>query len=386
MIRRPRHLGAVERLLERYPVVAILGARQVGKTTLARQVSRRRGGPVRWYDLEDPMDLGRLDPTALELRQSSGLVVLDEIHRRPELFPTLRVLADRRPLRTRFLVLGSASIDLMRQSSETLAGRIAYYTLPGLALDEVGSERLERLWLRGGFPLSFLAPDEAASTDWRRRMLTTFLERDIPQLGLRLPAATLRRFWTMVAHYHGQIWNASEIGGALGVADTTVRGYLDALTSTFVVRTLAPWRENLKKRQVRSPKTYVTDSGLLHRLLGLNSKDDLLSHPKAGASWEGFGIETVIQRTGAHADECHFWATHAGAELDLLIVRGRHRRGFEFKRSAAPPMTPSMHIAMRDLRLDSIDVVHAGSATYPMAPQVRALPLARVFTDLAPLK
>ena len=386
MIDRQRQLTTLKRLLARNRVVAILGARQVGKTTLARTHVGRQKGPVTIFDLELPQDLARLADPELALADLSGLVILDEIQRRPELFPVLRALVDRPRYRARFLVLGSASPDLPRQSSETLAGRVAYHTLSPLALDEVGPEALERLWLRGGFPRSFTARSLRESAVWRRDFIRTFLERDLPQLGLTVPAATLRRFWTMLAHYHGQVWNASEFARAFGVTDHTVRRYLDILTSTFVVRVLQPWTENIGKRQVKSPKVYLSDSGLLHSLLGLETLRELTGHPKVGASWEGFALGLVTERLGVEPEECHFWATHAGAELDLLIVRGQTRVGFEFKLTTTPSLTPSMRTALADLRLSRLDVIHAGTETFLLAPRIRAVAARRLLADIKPLR
>ncbi len=384
-IERPRERSALLRLLRQAPVVGLMGARQVGKTTLARDVARRYDGPVTHLDLERPRDLARLEDAELALASLRGLVVIDEVQRRPELFPVLRVLADRPRRPARFLVLGSSTPDLLRQTSESLAGRIAYRELAGLSLDEVGVARLRRLWLRGGFPRSFLARSERESVEWRGDFVRTFLERDLPQQGVTIPALTLRRFWTMLAHYHGQVWNAAEFGRSFGVADTTVRRYLDLLAGTFVVRILAPYAENLGKRIVKSPKVYLADPGTLHALLGIETWDDLESHPKVGASWEGFGLQAVLRQLGARPEEAFFWATHAGAELDLLVVRGRRRSGFEFKRSTAPKATRSMHVALSDLRLDGIDVVHAGDETYPLGHRIRAVALSRVLEDVAPL-
>lgn len=384
MIARDGHERRVVGLLRRHRVVAILGPRQAGKSTLARRIAAARPGPAAFFDLEDPRDVARLAEPVLALEPLRGLVVLDEIQRRPDLFPVLRVLADRRPLAARFLVLGSASPDLLRQASESLAGRIAYHELAGFTLDEVGGKRPGRLWLRGGFPRAFLARTDAASAEWRREFVRTYLERDVPQLGITVPAVTLRRLWTMVAHYHGQLWNASEFGRAFGVADTTVRRYLDALTGTFVVRQLLPWHANVGKRQVKAPKLYVADSGLLHTLLDIDTARDLDGHPKVGASWEGFAMAQVVARLGARPDQCFFWRTHTGAELDLLIVRGRERLGFEFKRTTAPATTPSMRSALQDLALTRLDVVHAGRDTFPLTRTIRALALSRLLTDLSP--
>ncbi len=386
MVDRDRQLATLRRLLSRNRVVAILGARQVGKTTLARVHGERQKLRVTTFDLERPQDLARLEDPELALADLQGLIVLDEIQRRPELFPVLRTLVDRQRSRARFLVLGSASPELLRQSSESLAGRIAYHTLSPLSLDEVGPEAMERLWLRGGFPRSFTARSLRASTEWRQDFIRTFLERDLPQLGLTIPAATLRRFWTMLAHYHGQVWNASEFARAFGVADHTVRRYLDVLASTFVVRSLQPWTANLRKRQVKSPKIYLADSGLLHSLLGLETMRDLTEHPKVGASWEGFTLGLVAEHLGVEPEDCHFWATHAGAELDLLIVRGRRRFGFEFKRTTAPRITPSMRAALADLELSRLDVIHAGTETFPLAPHIRAVAAVRILKDIEPLR
>lgn len=382
MLDRPRHLQRLRTLLGRSPAVAILGPRQVGKSTLARQLAATWDGPTERFDLETPRDLARLAEPMLALEPLQGLVVLDEIQRRPELFPVLRALCDREPVRTRFLVLGSASPSLLRQSSETLAGRIQFMELGGFALDEVSGDAIRRLWLRGGFPRSFLAADDEASFEWRADFVSTFLERDLPQLGIGTPAPTMRRFWTMLAHWHGQTWNGSELGRAFGVAHTTVRRYLDHLEAALVVRVLLPWHENLSKRQVKAPKVFVGDSGLLHALLGLRDHADLEGHPKVGASWEGFALAQIVARLGARPEECFWWGTHTGAELDLLVVRGRRRLGFEFKRTDAPRITPSMRTALDALRLERIDVVHAGQDTFPLSDRVRAVSAGRIFRDL----
>ena len=383
-IPRNYHLRRVRLLLREFPVVALLGARQVGKSTLARRLAASHRGPTTWFDLEDSADLARLADPGLELRPLRGLVVLDEIHRLPGVFPLLRVLADRPRTPARFLVLGSASPDLLRQTSETLAGRVAFHELDGFGLREV--EDLERLWLRGGFPLSYLARSAPASRRWRDGFIRTFLTRDVPDLGSSIPPLTLRRFWTMLAHWHGQIWNGAEFGRAFGVAHTTVRRYLDLLTSVFVVRQLQPWHENIRKRQVRSPKVYVTDSGVLHALLGLSTREAVLSHPKVGASWEGFVVQQIVQLLAASPEQCFHWSTHSGAELDLLVVAGDRRYGFEVKRAEAPRPTPSMRSAFETLGLDRLDVVHAGAQSYAMAPGMRALPAARLATALRPLR
>jgi predicted AAA+ superfamily ATPase len=386
MLSRPRHVERVVTLLRDFPVVAVLGARQVGKTTLAGQVADRLRGGVTRFDLESERDVARLSDAGLALGRLRGLVVLDEIQRRPELFPALRVLADRPRRPARFLVLGSASPALLRQSSETLAGRIAYHELEGLQLDEVGGRALDRRWLRGGFPRSFLARTDQASAAWRREFVRTFLERDAPALGIPAAAPTLRRLWSMLAHVHGHTLNLSDLARSLGISDMSVRRYVEGLAATFVVRLLSPWFENLGKRQVKAPKVYLTDSGILHALLQLETVDDLLGHPKVGASWEGFGLANVAARLGARPEECHFWGTHQGAELDLLVVRGRRRLGFEFKLSEAPAVTRSMRVALADLGLQRLDVVHAGADTFALGDRIRAVALQRVFEDIEPLR
>jgi hypothetical protein len=386
MLNRTRHVQTVERLLRRSPVVAILGARQVGKTTLALQVFERSPESATRFDLEDRRDLARLEEPMLTLEPLRGLVVLDEIHRRPDLFPTLRVLADRPGTPARFLVLGSASPELLRQGSQTLAGRIAFHQLGGFDLEEVGSEALDRLWFRGAFPRSFLAADDRESDEWRTDFVRTFIERDLPGLGVGVAPATLARFWSMTAHYHGQTWNGSELAGSLGVSHTTVRRYLDLLAATFVVRLLTPWAENVGKRVVKSPKVFVADSGLLHALLGLHAPEDVAGHPKLGASWEGFLVSQVIRRLGVAAEACHFWATHAGAELDLLVVHGRRRLGFEFKRTDAPRVTPSMRSAAETLRLDRLALIHAGSTSFDLGPSIRAIAARDLLVEVPVLR
>lgn len=386
MIKRDCELLTLEKLLRRHPVVGIVGARQVGKTTLARSVVARRRGPVSYFDLENPEDLARLADPMLALKDLKGLVVIDEIQRYPDIFPVLRVLVDRSKLPARFLVLGSASPDLLRQGAETLAGRILYHQLNGFSIDEVGVEQHKMLWLRGRFPRAYVARSHADSYEWRRGFIRTFLERDLPQLGITIRATTLHRFWTMLAHYHGQVWNASEFARSFGVADTTIRNYLDLLGSALVVRQLQPWHENIAKRQVKAPKVYLADTGVLHSLLNLRTLRDLEGHPKVGASWEGFVMEEVIRRLGARSEECFFWATHSGAELDLLVVRGRKKLGFEIKRTSSPRSTPSMRNALTDLGLKSLDVIHAGDETFPLAKKVRAVAFSRLLDDIQPIR
>lgn len=385
MVPRERHLAELKGLLDRHPVVGLLGARQVGKTTLARMLAGRRGGETVRFDLEDPDDLARLAEPKVTLGRLRGLVVIDEVQRRPDLFSVLRVLVDRPAAIARFLILGSASPGLLRQGSETLAGRVAFHELDGFALDEVGGQARETLWLRGGFPRSFVARSDEDSAEWRRVFIRTFIERDLPQLGSQIPAPTLRQFWRMLAHYHAQVWNGAELARALAVAGSTVRRYLDLLEGALVVRVLPPWHENLAKRQVKAPKVYVADSGLLHSLLGIGTRDELESHPKVGASWEGFVLKELVICLGARPEECFFWATHAGAELDLLVVRGRRRLGFEIKRTSAPSTTRSMHAAMDALQLDSLDVIHAGEHTFPLREGMRAVAFDRLNEDLKPL-
>jgi hypothetical protein len=371
MIDRGDWLGRIRRALARSRVVALLGPRQCGKTTLAREIVAPNS-PL-YFDLEDPTSLARLSEPMTALAPLRGTVVIDEVQRRPELFPILRVLADRKPVRARFLVLGSASPELLRQASESLAGRIETIALGGFSLDEVGSTSLDKHWRRGGFPRSFLARSEADSVGWRREMIQTFLERDVPQFGFSIPAITLRRFWTMVAHYHGGVWNNAEPARSLGVSEPTVRRYLDLLTGFYMLRQLQPWHENLGKRQVKSPKVYVRDSGLLHELLGIRSQAELLSHPKLGASFEGYAIEQTLRV--AQPDEEYFWATHQGAELDLLLFKNGQRIGVEVKRQDAPTLSPSMRIALHDLKLDRLVVLHPGSTAYTLEKNVEAIPL-----------
>ena len=374
MIARHTDVELVRAALKRSRVVAMLGPRQCGKTTLARQFVP--ADSLNYFDLEDPQGLARLSEPDIALRPLKGLVVIDEIQRRPDLFPLLRVLADRRPLPARFLILGSASPDLLKQSSETLAGRLETVPLEGFRLADLGAAAQGRHWLRGGFPLSFTARSEADSLIWRRQFLQTFLERDVPQLGITIPAVALRRFWNMVAHYHGQTWNAAELARALAVSESTVRRYLDLMTGVFMVRQLPPWFENLGKRQVKAPKVYVRDSGLLHALLGIGSRRDLELHPKVGASWEGYAVEEVLK--ALRPDEAYYWATHQGAEIDLLLFKRGRRIGVECKRMDAPVLTPSMRIALADLKLDELRVVYPGEKRYPLARNVEVVPLAQL--------
>jgi predicted AAA+ superfamily ATPase len=372
-MKRPRYLRELSRHLRVHPVVALLGPRQCGKTTLARHFGAHPPvNPITYFDLEDETDLARLETPKLALEGLHGLVIIDEVQRRPALFETLRVLVDRRPLPARFLILGSASRDLLRQSSESLAGRIGFIELPPFTAPEISSQNHPRLWVRGGFPPSYLARSTPESRQWRKDYIATFLERDIPALGFRIPSIAMRRFWTMLAHYHGQIFNASEIGKSLGLSDDTMRRYLDILTGTFMIRQLSPWFENLGKRQVKSPKIYFRDSGLFHALMGVWNEAALRAHPKIGASWEGWVLEEVIRAHGATAEETYFWATHNEAELDLMIVQDGRRVGYEIKYTDAPRVTPSMRIAFRDLKLDNLFVISPGRHMFPLGDHMTA--------------
>lgn len=374
VIERTTDVALVRTALRRSRVVALLGPRQCGKTTLARQFVA--ADSLNYFDLEDPASLARLTEPDTTLRPLRGLVVMDEIQRRPDLFPLLRVLSDRQPLPARFLILGSAAPDLLKQSSETLAGRLETVLLEGFRLTDLGAAAQARHWLRGGFPLSYTARTAADSNAWRRQFLQTFIERDLPQLGVTVTAVAVRRFWNMVAHYHGQIWNAAELGRALAVNESTVRRYLDLMTGVFMVRQLPPWFENLGKRQVKSPKVYIRDTGLLHALLGINSQHDLEHHPKVGASWEGYAVEEVLK--ALRPDDAYYWATHNGAEIDLVLFKNGRRIGIECKRADAPTLTPSMRIALADLKLDELRVVYPGEKRYALSDKVEVVPLAEL--------
>lgn len=377
MIKRTAQMEAIRAALLRSRIVTLIGPRQCGKTTLARFFLSEES--ANYFDLEDPVSLARLAEPMTALGALKGLVVIDEVQRRPDLFPVLRVLVDRKEFEGGFLILGSASGDLLRQSSETLAGRMETLTLSGFSLGELGNPTPERHWLRGGFPLSCLAASDAGSAAWRKSFIQTLLERDLPQWGVRTPSAALWRFWSMLAHYHGQIWNAAEPARALGVSESTTRRYLDLLTDAFMVRQLQPWHANVRKRQVKAPKVYVRDSGLLHQLLGIRTDRDLMTHPKIGASWEGYVIEEVL--AAVQPDEAYFWATHQGAEIDLVLRKDGRMFGVECKRTDAPKMTPSMRIALDDLQLESIAVVYPGTKRFSIAPSVEAVPLHDVWQN-----
>jgi predicted AAA+ superfamily ATPase len=375
MIPRPEPIRQIEASFQIHPVTALLGPRQCGKTTLARVIVEQEPSTV--FDLENPVDLQRLSAPMQTLKDLSGLVIIDEVQRKPELFELLRVLVDRPGQNARFLLLGSASPQLVKGVSESLAGRIGFVDLAGFQLWEVGMQHRDRLWIRGGLPRAFLADSESDSTQWRESFIRTFLERDIPQLGITIAAETLRRFWTMVAHYHGQVWNAAEFARSLSTAENTARRYLDILTGAYMVRVLPPWFENLKKRQVKAPKIYIRDSGLFHSLLQVSTLADLRGHPKIGASWEGFALEHIIHVFRAR--DSYFWATHSGAELDLMVTIAGKRHGFEFKYTDAPGRKRSMHIAIEDLGLEHLWVIYPGDQKYALDNKITAIPLEEIL-------
>ncbi len=372
MIDRPTDKAALTELMAAFPVTAILGARQSGKTTLAHEFAADH-----FFDLENPRDAALLAEPQLALESLSGLIVIDEVQRVPNIFPLIRHLVDTRKDQ-RYLILGSASRDLIRQSAESLAGRIAYHELGGFRLGDVGADHWRKLWLRGGLPRSFTARTEEQSHLWLAHYVATFLERDIPQLGITIPAATLRRFWIMLCHYHGQVLNHAEFARSFGVSDMTIRRYLDILEGTFMIRLLQPWHVNIGKRLVKRPKLYVRDSGLLHVLLAIRSTRDLTAHNKLGASWEGFALEVAARSIGKRNEELAFWATHSGAEVDLFWQEHGKNWAIEVKYADAPRLTPSMSSALHDLDLAHLWVLYPGDRTYPLAPKVTALPLATV--------
>lgn len=371
-MQRPKYLKDIDAHFRVHSACAILGPRQVGKTTLAKMYAEKHPKEKhQFFDLENPIDLSRLENPMLTLsKYSNQLIVIDEIQCRPELFPVLRVLIDQEKEHRKFLILGSASRDLIHQSSETLAGRIGYIELMPFSLEE--AQNKDYLWLRGGFPRSFLASSDEESYLWRQSYITTFLERDIPNLGFHIPLQQMRRFWLMLAHYHGQIFNASELGRSLGISDHMVRKYLDILAGTFMIRILLPWFENLGKRQIKSPKIYFRDSGILHALFGIRNEKELEIFPKLGSFWEGFALEEIIRKVQAAPEECYFWGTQSGAELDLLIIKNGKRLGFEFKYTDTPKSTLSMKIACNDLKLDHLYVIFPGKQSFPIADQITA--------------
>lgn len=379
MLIRKEYLAQINAALNQFPIVALLGPRQCGKTTLAREIAGHSSDSSakrpHYFDLEDSEDLARLADPKLALSSLSGLVVIDEVQRLPELFQTLRVLADRPKSTAKFLILGSASRELIHQSSESLAGRIRYIEVAPFQAKELSHDSSQQLWLRGGFPKSFYAATEQESWIWRNEYVRTYLEQDLPNLGLRIPAPHLRRFWMMLSHMHGQIFNASQLASSLDISDHTAKRYLDILTSTFMVRQLTPWFENTKKRQIKSPKIYFRDSGIFHFLQGIQSHDNLLVHPRLGASWEGFALEQVIAATGATTEEVYFWGVHGVGELDLLIIKNGKRIGFEIKHTSKPTFTSSMRMALDELKLDSLSIIYNGENSFTLADRVTATTL-----------
>lgn len=378
MLQRSHYIHKIQHLLMTNPVVALIGPRQVGKTTLAREIgihTNTHATPTVYFDLENPQHYERFSDPLLTLTSLKGLVIIDEIQQRPEIFNTLRVLADRPEQPCRFLVLGSASPLLLRNSADSLAGRIAYVDIKGFSLQETGIDTLDALWLRGGFPRAFLAATETDSMQWRLDFVRTFLERDLPALGITLPAVTMRRFWMMLTHYHGQLWNSAELARAFGVSAKTIQSYLDILTGTFMIKQLAPWWENISKRQVKSPKIYFNDTGLLHTLLNISSQEALYNHPSIGASWEGFVIDCILNQFNLRPEEAFFWRTQNGAELDLFVIKDNQRLGFEIKRTLIPRLTPSMHSALHDLKLSHLYVIYPGEDKFPLHEHVTAVGL-----------
>jgi hypothetical protein len=372
IIDRKHDRKTLAKLIKAFPVAAMLGPRQCGKTTLAQAMNADH-----YFDLENPRDAARLEQPQLALEDLTGLVVIDEIQRMPELFPLLRYLVDQNN-KLKFVIIGSASRDLIRQSSESLAGRIAYYYLGGFSLQDIGTENMRTLWLRGGLLRSFLAGSDEESHLWRNQYVTTFLERDIPQLGITIPSRTLRRFWLMLCHYHGQILNYAELGRSFGISDMTVRKYCDILEGTFMIRIIQPWYANVGKRVVKRPKLYMRDSGLLHTLLSIEKAEQLYASPKLGASWEGFALDSVCRALGKEDTELYFWNTHGGAELDLFWQWGGKNWGMEFKYEDAPRLTRSMHTAMDDLQLAGLWVVYPGKTSYALANNIQVLSLADI--------
>ena len=371
-MKRTRYLKRIHQAFATHPIVGLLGSRQCGKTTLAHQFKRQHKGTCHIFDLEDPDDIIALDNPKAVFESLKGTIIIDEIQRRPELFPYLRTLVDKEKRKRKILVLGSASRDLIQQSSESLSGRISYIELTPFSQHELKISDQKKLWQRGGFPPSFLAKTGVQSFAWRKAYISTFLERDIPSLGIRIPATILFRFWKMISHYHAQIINYSEIGRSFGVADTTIRKYIDILTETFMVRQLQPWHENIKKRQVKSPKIYLRDSGIYHSLLTIKNQRELLSHPKLGASWEGFAIEQVLRYLELDQNEVFFWAVHGQGEIDLLFYKGGKRFGMEFKFSPTPSLTKSMTFVKKQLNLHRVFCIYSGNKHFPLAKNIYA--------------
>lgn len=376
MLDRPFYFNQLKDAIRRSPVTALLGPRQCGKTTLARQVAQEQNAT--FFDLESLPDQRRLQNPEMVLGALSGLVILDEIQLMPELFKILRVLVDKPGNKVKFLILGSASPVIIKSVSETLAGRLEFIELSGFDLVETGAKKWEALWLRGGFPRSFLAETEDDSLAWREGFIRTFLERDIPQLGINIPPAALRRFWTMLAHYHGQTWNAAELSRSMGLSDKTVRSYLDILTGAFMVRQLQPWYENLGKRQVKAPKIYFRDTGLLHSLLDIPDQSALFGHPKSGASWEGFAIEQILQVV--RTPQVYFWGVHGMMELDLIFMQKGKRYGVEIKFNEAPAVTTAMRTAVEDLSLKQLWIVYPGKHAHEVDKKISLLPITEIET------
>ena len=383
MIDRPNKLKAIQDGFDRASIVSITGLRQSGKTTIAKEFASKFSGQSTHFDLEDPRSLARLTEPMTALEGLSGLVVIDEVQRMPSLFPILRVLADRKDQPAKFLLLGSASPVLIKEISESLAGRVALFEMDGFNLQEIGAKNFKNLWCRGGLPPSYLAKSDTDSLRWRQDFITLFIERDLPQFGVTIPSATMRRFWAMLAHYHGQTWNASELAKSFDVSHAVIRKKLDILTGAFAIRQLPAWYENMGKRTVKSPKIYLRDCGLLHALLDVSTSEQLESHPKLGSSWEGFCIEQILSVTGS--SNAYFWGTHAGAELDLLLLRNGKRIGVEIKYSDAPSTTRSMRSAMEDLKLDHLYVAYPGKDDYPLDKKISVMSLPTILSKMEDL-
>ena len=380
MIDRPNKLKAIQDGFSRAPIVSITGLRQSGKTTIAKEFASKFSGQSTHFDLEDPRSLARLTEPMTALEGLSGLVVIDEVQRMPSLFPILRVLADRKDQPAKFLLLGSASPVLIKEISESLAGRVALFEMDGFNLQEIGAKNFKNLWCRGGLPPSYLAKSDIDSFRWRQDFITLFIERDLPQFGVTIPSATMRRFWAMLAHYHGQTWNASELAKSFDVSQALIRKKLDILTGAFAIRQLPAWYENMGKRTVKSPKIYLRDCGLLHALLDVSTSEQLESHPKLGSSWEGFCIEQILSVTGS--SNAYFWGTHAGAELDLLLLRNGKRIGVEIKYSDGPSTTRSMRSAMEDLKLEHLYVAYPGKEDYPLDKKISVMSLPSILAEI----
>lgn len=361
-----KYLNQISESFQITPICALLGPRQCGKTTLAHEYAKNLNGKFFLFDLEDPLDLAKLDNPKLALEPLDGLIVIDEIQRRPELFPILRVMVDK--YNKEFLILGSASSELIRQSSESLAGRINYIEMTPLSMEEASD--VSKLWNRGGFPRSYLAENDMLSNEWRKSYIRTYLEKDIKNLGFDVSSQTMRRLWNMLAHYHGQILNASELGRSINVSYKTIDRYIDILSGTFMIRRLSPWFENIGKRQIKSPKIYFRDSGLLHAILGIENTEQLQMHPKLGSSWEGFALEEVIRKLNIDYNDCYFWATQGGAELDLLVIKNGKKLGFEIKYTDSPKITKSMHSAIDDLKLDQMTIIIPGKDKFKLSEYV----------------